>query len=408
MRAPEHPQNAARLRALAAYGILDTPAAPNFDEITAMVAAVCEAPIALISLVDRDRQWFLSTQGVSLRSTPIETSVCAHAILQDAVFEVGDLRADPRFADMSLVVEDPQIRFYAGEVLRDPTGLPMGTLCVIDHEARSVDDRQRHTLQVMARRVMREIELHRVALRSHTLAAELADAVATRGAILDVVSEALRGPLNTISLSTSLMAGGPLPPSARAGFAHGLSTAAGTMASLVNDLLDVSLMEGGRLRLQPADVCPATLIVDAAQRAHATRTHTRQTLRVEIADGLPRARWDAGRVSQLVEYLMRNAQAVSAPNGAIGLTVRPKIDDANAIVVQITDHGAHIPARRLATLFEPFAHGPQAATRGGGLRMAVVRGIAQAHGGGVEAHSDARQTRMIAWLPGDPAAIDRA
>ncbi|MGK0360110.1 MAG: GAF domain-containing protein, partial [Bradymonadia bacterium] len=122
MRAPDHPQNAARLAALAAYGILDTQASVNFDEITALVSRICDTPIALISLVDRDRQWFLSEKGLGMRRTSMESSVCAHAILQDEFFEIDDLTADARFADNPMVLGHPHIRFYAGAVLRDPGG----------------------------------------------------------------------------------------------------------------------------------------------------------------------------------------------------------------------------------------------------------------------------------------------
>ena len=237
MLAPEHPRNAERLAALATYGVVDWARIRGFDEITRFVSRVCEMPIAVISLVDCDRQWFLSEVGLGTRCTPLGSSVCAHAILRDGFFEVTDLQADPRFSDNPLVTGEPRLRFYAGAPLLGPEGLPLGMLCVMDHRRRETSARQRRVLQVLARRVMREIELRRVAHEAHDVAGQLALAVAQRRATLRHITEQLRAPLNTIGLSGTLLAGATLTRADRASFAGGLAEATGQMTTLVEELL---------------------------------------------------------------------------------------------------------------------------------------------------------------------------
>jgi len=121
-----------RLAALQSYQILDTPNEERFDRIVRMAARVFGSTIALISLVDRDRQWFKASVGLDATETPRAVSFCSHAIQQQGVFVVADAAADPRFANNPLVTGDPNIGFYAGAPLITPGGHALGTVCVID------------------------------------------------------------------------------------------------------------------------------------------------------------------------------------------------------------------------------------------------------------------------------------
>lgn len=149
-----------RLAALADANVLDTPAEQRFDDIVAMVSAICDTPIALVSLVDRSRQWFKAKHGVEVDETPIETSVCALAIRQDDLFVIPDLAADPRTRHFSLVTEPPHIRFYAGYPIIDAAGYPLGSLCAIDTAPRpgGLSERQALALEALARQTALEIQ----------------------------------------------------------------------------------------------------------------------------------------------------------------------------------------------------------------------------------------------------------
>lgn len=142
---------AARLAALESYRILDTAAEPVFDGIVELASSICDTPIALISLVDADRQWFKARHGLQARQTERDIAFCAHAIELDDLMEVHDATLDPRFASNPLVTTEPHIRFYAGQPLVDDDGFALGTLCVIDRVPRALDVSQRSALRVLAK-----------------------------------------------------------------------------------------------------------------------------------------------------------------------------------------------------------------------------------------------------------------
>lgn len=155
---------AGRLRALRGMTILDSESEERFDRLTRLAQSLFEAPIALVSLVDAERQWFKSRQGLAAPETSREVSFCAHAILGDDVFVVPDATLDPRFADNPLVTDDPSIRFYAGAPLRSSDGHGVGTMCVIDTAPRTWSAEQSAALRDLADIV--EIELHQARVQN--------------------------------------------------------------------------------------------------------------------------------------------------------------------------------------------------------------------------------------------------
>ncbi len=162
MHAPDKPTNEAqRLQALFAYEILDTPAEPAFDALTRLVAHIANVPIALVSLVDADRQWFKSRYGLDAPETPRDISFCGHVVASDAPLIVPDAFEDERFADNPLVTGEPRVRFYAGSPLRTEDGFVIGTLCTIDHVARELTPIQLEMIGLLARQVVDQLELRR-------------------------------------------------------------------------------------------------------------------------------------------------------------------------------------------------------------------------------------------------------
>ncbi|HKF40839.1 MAG TPA: GAF domain-containing protein [Candidatus Acidoferrum sp.] len=152
---------AARIAALNRYAILDSEPEESFDDLVVLAAHVCKTPMALLSLVDDHRQWFKSKVGVEASETPKEISVCAHAIQQQDLFIVPDMREDARFRENPLVVGEPHIRFYAGAPLVNEDGFALGTLCVVDREPRELDDEQKAALQSLSRLALRQMELRK-------------------------------------------------------------------------------------------------------------------------------------------------------------------------------------------------------------------------------------------------------
>ncbi len=149
---------AERLQELYTLKLLDTAAEERFDRYTRLTANLFEVPIVLVSLVDKERQWFKSACGLSATETSRDLALCAHAILEPEMLVVPDTRKDPRFSGNPLVVSAPHIRFYAGTVLRGPTGQPMGTLCLIDHQPRDLGVRECGRLREIGRLVEHELQ----------------------------------------------------------------------------------------------------------------------------------------------------------------------------------------------------------------------------------------------------------
>lgn len=214
-----------RLLALRATNILDSPAEEAFDRLTRLAAGVFRAPIALISLVDADRQWFKSRLGLDVSQTDRRVSFCAHALGQPAPLVVPDTLADPRFRDNALVTGEPHIRFYAGAQLRTEEGLDLGTFCVIDREPRLMPSSQEltllqdlaatTTLLIEQRKMVLDYDAHVQARRTAedelTVAKERAETAAeAMRALFSRVSHDLRTPLAAVSGFSELLADSPL------------------------------------------------------------------------------------------------------------------------------------------------------------------------------------------------------
>jgi len=183
MAAQNTNHEARRLKVLWQYDILDTVPEEVFDDLTELAARICEAPIALISLVDEDRQWFKSKVGITVNETSRDISFCSRAIKQQDLFIIPDATKDLRFADNPLVTSNPKIRFYAGAPLVAPDGEALGTLCVIDKVPRELRMEQQQALRVLARHVMTQLEIRRHAK-------DLADAHRAREATKEELDQA--------------------------------------------------------------------------------------------------------------------------------------------------------------------------------------------------------------------------
>ncbi len=162
MQKPKIPTNESdRQAALDRYQILDTLPEQVYDDLTQLAADICGTPIALISFVDRDRQWFKSNVGLDATETPREVSLCAHVVFDDAILNVPDMTKDWRFADNPLVIDAPSIRFYAGVPLITPDQYTLGSLCVIDRQPRNLTPQQINQLESISRLVISQLELRR-------------------------------------------------------------------------------------------------------------------------------------------------------------------------------------------------------------------------------------------------------
>jgi two-component sensor histidine kinase len=203
LKAALHSAEEYRLAALRRYNILDTPREEDFDEVVEVTSAICNAPISVINLIDQGRQWFKAEVGLGVRETPIDSSICAHAILQSELFIIPDTTQDDRFCDNPLVTGDPRLRFYAGALLETPEGFPLGTVCVLDYKPRNLDDTQKAFLRLMAHQVMKLLELRRIAAAEHVARLRAEEVVKEKETLMREGDHRL---MNSLQLVQSILA----------------------------------------------------------------------------------------------------------------------------------------------------------------------------------------------------------
>ena len=370
---PLPPNEAERLRALHQYRILDTLPEQVYDDLTRLAAQVCAAPIALVSLVDAERQWFKSRLGLDLPESDRAISFCAHSVATGEMLVVRDAHQDDRFSDNPFVLLDPHIRFYAGAPLRTEDGHALGTLCVIDREPRELSASQIEMLQILGRMVMSQLDLR-------LLLSEREQVERARAELVGIVSHELRTPLTAIRGSLGLMEGGvagEVPP-AMAPLVQVARNSTDRLIRLVNDVLDLEKMEAGRLELPLVELDTAELVESAVSGIQGMAAGAGVLLSSEIDPAAGRVRGDHDRLVQVLTNLLSNAIKVSPNGGRVEVRVEPAAN--HRVRISVVDDGPGIAEENIPKLFGRFQQ--LGNSKGGsGLGLAICRGIVEEHGG---------------------------
>lgn len=372
-----------RLAALRAYDILDTPPEEAFDRITELLALLLDTPVALVSFVDADRQWFKSRVGTADTETPRQLAFCGYTILSDDAFIVEDTHLDRRFLDHPLVTEVPGLRFYAGAPLTSHDGLRIGSLCTIDSRPRHLSDRERRILQTLARIASDQLELRRTGQRLDRELHERAAIERRKDELVASVSHELRTPLTSIAGSLALIASGAagaLPDQAKrlVEIAHRNSQ---RLQLIVNDILDAERIASGKVtfRREPFLIDHvAGQAVEAVQpfaRKFGVGLHLATTAGQQLA-----VAGDAERTLQVMDNLLSNAIKFSPANSTVEIAVEGVGPSA---VVSVRDHGPGIAQEFHDRVFERFtmAEGPARPVASSGLGLNIARAIVEGQGG---------------------------
>lgn len=367
-------QRLVRLREL---GILDTLEEEAYDDLTMLAAQICQTPIALVSLVDRDRQWFKSHHGLAARETPRDIAFCAHAILDDKLFVINDSANDVRFRDNPLAVGAPFVKFYAGAPLIFEPGIRLGTLCVIDSRARSLSPEQERALGALARQVVSQLKL-RLRIK------ELQQLDHAKDDFISMVSHELRTPLTAISGAVAILQA-QLTEASSPHAANLLAIAhrnSDRLIVLVNDILDAAKLQSGKIELHLESVDAAALATQAGDmnRAYCDTCNCTLAVAIRCAPNTT-VRADPQRIQQVLSNLISNAAKFSRK----GDTVELAVDGANGEVrFSVTDHGPGIPADAQDRLFKRFsqinAHANEKLP-GTGLGLNISKQLVELHGG---------------------------
>lgn len=387
MKKPNIPQDEeARLEILRSLDVLDTPAEERYDRLARTAKRLFGVPIALVSLIDENRQWFKSCVGVSVSETPRDISFCGHAILGDEIFIIPNAIEDERFADNPLVVNDPKIRFYAGCPLT-VNGHKMGTLCLIDPVARSFSAQDVEALKDLAHAV--EQELGNKELRIAKEAAETAARL--KSEFLAAMSHEIRTPMNGILGMLGLLENGKLEATQKNQVQIATSSAK-SLLGLINDILDFSKIEAGKINLEMIEFDLKGELEDFRQ-AMSFKAQEKGLALILDTDKITHSNIvsDPGRLRQILTNIVGNAIKFTE-KGEVRINVSTYRDrnTQGHLRVDVTDTGIGVHPEKIKTLFDPFTQADTSTTRkygGTGLGLSIVKNLCELMGGSIVATS---------------------
>lgn len=392
-----------RLAALERYRILDTLPEAAYDDITLLASRICGTPIAAISLVDAERQWFKSKQGLDVSETSRDVAFCAHSILKpEEILEVCDATNDRRFADNPLVVGEPGIRFYAGAPLVTSDEMPIGTLCVIDQAPRALSAENRESLMALARLVMGQLELRvnvgllekqtrwleasrsQIQQKQRELDASRVRQLELKDQLLRHVSHELRTPLAALHQFLSLLIDDVGEPAEQRQYLDLAFKSSQQLRRMISDLLEVARAESGKLRIDTRLLTLPPLIHEVVESSRECAAAAGLSITADVPTDLPIVLADAERTRQLLDNLVGNAIKFTPDPGSIRITARVDADDPEFIRCSVTDSGCGIAEESQQSVFDQFHQesNQHASSREGlGVGLAICRSLVMRMGG---------------------------
>lgn len=383
-----------RVAALRDLDILDTPREAVFDDIVRIAASVCGAPIALVSFVDTDRQWFKARVGLDAEQGPRSSAFCAHAILDDEIFVVHDATADHRFYDHPLVSGAPHIRFYAGAPLSLPSGDRVGTLCLIDTVPRALTEEMRATLMALRR----QAEAH-LALRARGIALKRAnEALLTlqiqKDQLVQFVVHDMKNAVAVMSLNASMLLKKDISPTQAHASASKLADSTSHLGRMIHDMLDIAGAKLGSPLRAHANVFPMSDVVEHVVAAFSAVLAEAGLKVVTTGTDVP-VRGDAYLLQRVLENLVSNAIRF-APAASTVVIAATRQGDAVRLVV--SDEGPGVSEQVRESIFDLY--GPSDGERSNyGIGLAFCRLATDAQHGRIWVEPNhPRGTRFVVEL----------
>jgi len=372
-----------RIQELSSYHVMDTITEEDFDNITALAAQICDVPIALISLVDKKRQWFKSRYGLQATETPIEQSFCAHALnTPGEPFVVTDSRKDNRFMNNPLVTGDPNIVFYAGVPLVTNNGFALGTVCIIDTKTRELNDRQIQALKVLSKQTMNLLQLRKTKQDLEQVQLQLEERNKDLEQFAMVVTHDIKSPLASIQLANNMLVdcSENMSEADKLDFLDVTRKSADKIAELVDGILSF---------YKSNSVAPCININLHEMFSTLSKTiSSPKKYKLFFKDDLPEICFNLVQLEQIFLNLVNNA--IRYNNADIAEIHLECIKNNGYYNFTVTDNGIGIAAENINKIFDLFSTVQTYdcfGVKGHGIGLPTVKKIIVKAGGTINVHS---------------------
>lgn len=367
-----HEKEEQRLHDLNQYGLVDTLAEESFDRIVAIAAEIFDTPIALFTLIDRDRQWFKSRVGLDVEETARTISFCGHAVASSDFLLVEDTEKDARFTDNPLVTGAPHIRFYAGMPIFSADDLPLGTLCVIDRKPRIFNSKSRMLLESLAREIESKLEIRRISAARRRLVEE-------RAVLINMVSHDAKSIFSALGWSIDAF---KKEHGSDSQSIHEFQNSINMLGKLCQSMIRINNNDSEGLTADARPVPLKRMLEFCAARAGAATKRANMNLATNIQVPEYKFVTDSSLVDRIVGNLHSNAVQACGPGASIRIDAR--LDDNGDLLIIIEDDGPGIPENSEQQIFEPFFSQRADGSEGDGLGLPICRLAATALGGTIQ------------------------
>ena len=342
-----------RLEALYKYEILDTPEEKDFDRLSQLASLVCETPISLITLLDHDRQWFKSKNGLEINETPRNIAFCNHAIMEDKMMIINDASQDERFKENPLVTSTPEIRFYAGMPLITPEGYRLGTLCVIDDKPRDLTEFQKFAVETLANEVITQLELRlkmkQLSIQSDELKQNnnyLKRINDSNGKLLSIIAHDLRSPISSISSLIDMYQNADLSNEEMKELTLEMKSEVVNTSHLLDNLLQWAVSQFKDENLKPVEINLLNLSKEAGSIWEEKIRAKSNKIFYNIDEGLSIIS-DENYLKFIIRNLINNANKFTS-KGIITVSAR---QSDNEIYISVSDTGIGMTEDQINNLF---------------------------------------------------------
>lgn len=374
-----------RVNALHSYALLDTLPEEEYDQITQIASEICDTPIALISLIDENRQWFKSKVGIDANETPRDLAFCAYAIQNpEGLFLIEDSKKDERFRDNPLVTNDPNVIFYAGVTLKSSSGHALGTLCVIDNEPRTITDKQKEHLASLARHVESLFELRKKTQLLESINDKLSQQNESLIDFSRMAAHDLKSPLCSIQMLTEVLKEDSIDKLDEKSFKFMdmIQESTEQLMSMIDGVLQYSENINIKESREYVSICE---IVEYLKNIYSLNEDV--DIDIDCDEGIS-FYLNKSAVHQVLLNLISNAVEY-CDKDTVKVEVSIRYID-NKVVLSVRDNGRGVSSRDREVIFDLF-HKSQVAKRNGkkgtGIGLATVRTLVDAMGGEVSCES---------------------